>query len=47
MDMYAPNGGFMFAGSFTPGSTNDEVAKHKNEVLQREVYEYGRSFYKG
>ena len=46
IDAYAPNGGFMFAGAFTPGSTNDERTKHKNEVLQREVYEYGHKFYK-
>jgi len=46
MDTYAPNGGYMFAGSFTPGSTNDEATWHKNAVLQREVYEYGHKFYK-
>lgn len=46
MDAYAPNGGYMFAGSFTPGSTNDERAKHKNEVLHREVRDYGRTFYR-
>ncbi|MCL2125257.1 MAG: veratrol--corrinoid protein metyltransferase [Oscillospiraceae bacterium] len=46
IDKYAPNGGFMFAGAFTPGSTNDEVTKHKNEVLQKEVYDYGHNFYK-
>ena len=46
IDTYAPNGGYMFAGAFTPGSTSDEVAKRKNEVLQREVYEYGHNFYK-
>jgi len=46
LDTYAPNGGFMFAGAFTPSSTNDERAKHLNEVLQKEVYEYGHKFYK-
>jgi len=46
IDTFAPNGGFMFAGSFTPGSTNDERTKHMNEVLQREVHDYGRQFYK-
>ena len=46
IDNYAPNGGFMFAGAFTPGSTNDESTTHKNEVLQREVYDYGHKFYK-
>ena len=46
IDTYAPNGGFMFAGAFTPGSTNDEITKHKNEVLQKEVYDYGHKFYK-
>lgn len=46
IDTYAPNGGFMFAGAFTPGSTNDDRAKHMNEVLQKEVYDYGRQFYK-
>jgi len=45
IDTYAPNGGYMFAGSFTPGSMNDELAKHKNEVVQREVYDYGHKFY--
>ncbi|MCL1849245.1 MAG: veratrol--corrinoid protein metyltransferase [Clostridiales bacterium] len=45
IDTYAPNGGFMFAGNFTPGSTNDEATAHKNEVLQKEVYEYGHKFY--
>lgn len=46
IDAYAPGGGFMFAGAFTPGSTNDESAKRKNEVLQKEVYDYGHKFYK-
>ena len=46
IDTYAPNGGFMFAGAFTPGSTNDEKTQHRNEVLQREVYDYGHKFYK-
>jgi len=45
IDAYAPGGGFMFAGSFTPGSRDDQVARHKNEVMQKEVYEYGRTFY--
>ena len=45
IDTYAPNGGFMFAGAYTPGSTNDERTKHWNEVLQREVYDYGHKFY--
>ena len=45
IDKYAPNGGFMFAGAYTPGSTNDERTKHWNEVLQKEVYDYGRTFY--
>ncbi|MCL1835002.1 MAG: veratrol--corrinoid protein metyltransferase [Oscillospiraceae bacterium] len=46
IDTYAPNGGFMFAGAFTPGSTSDDRTTHMNEVLQTEVYEYGHSFYK-
>ena len=46
IDTYAPNGGYMFAGAFTPGSTNDDITKHKNEVLQKEVYDYGHKFYK-
>ena len=46
IDTYAPNGGFMFAGAFTPGSTSDERTKHLNEVLQKEVYDYGHRFYK-
>ena len=46
IDTYAKNGGFMFAGAYTPGSLDDERAKHRNEVLQREVYDYGHKFYK-
>ena len=46
IDTYAKNGGFMFAGAYTPTSLDDEVTKHRNEVLQREVYDYGHSFYK-
>ena len=46
MDAYAPNGGFMFAAAYTPGSTNDERTAHWNEVLQKEAYDYGRTFYK-
>ena len=46
IDTYAPNGGFMFAGAFTPGSTNDDRTQHHNEVLQKEVYDYGHKFYK-
>ena len=46
IDTYAPNGGFMFAGSYTPGSTHDEKTQHWNEVLQKEVYDYGHKFYK-
>jgi hypothetical protein len=45
LDTYAPNGGFMFAGSFM-GPADDPVTKHKNEVLQKEVYKYGHEFYK-
>ena len=45
IDAYAPGGGYMFAGAFTPGSRDDQVAAHKNEVLQKEVFEYGRTFY--
>ena len=46
IDTFAPNGGFLFAGAYTPGALDDERTKHWNEVLQREVYEYGREFYK-
>ena len=45
IDAFAPNGGYMFAGAFTPGSTNDEQARHKNEVMQKEVFDYGHKFY--
>jgi len=45
-DTYAPNGGYMFAAAYTPGSTNDERTKHWNEVLQKEAYDYGKKFYK-
>ncbi|MCL1803750.1 MAG: veratrol--corrinoid protein metyltransferase [Eubacteriaceae bacterium] len=45
MDKYAPNGGFMFAAAYTPGSTTDERTAHWNEVLQKEAYDYGRAFY--
>ena len=45
MDTYAQNGGYMFACSYTPGSSNDERTKHWNEVLQSEAYTYGRQFY--
>ena len=46
IDTYATNGGFMFAGAFTPGSIGDDRVKHLNEVLQKEVYDYGHKFYK-
>jgi len=46
IDTYAPNGGFMFAAAYTPGAIDDQVTVHRNEVLQREVYEYGHAFYK-
>lgn len=46
IDTYAPNGGFMFAGAYTPSSLNDTRTAHWNEVLQREVYDYGHKFYK-
>jgi hypothetical protein len=46
MDSFAKNGGYMFAGAYTPGALNDEKTKHWNEVLQKEVYDYGHKFYK-
>jgi len=46
IDKYAKNGGFMFAGAYTPMSRNDELTAHWNEVLQKEVYDYGHQFYK-
>jgi len=46
LDSYARNGGYMFAGAYTPGGLNDERTKHWNEVMQREVYDYGHTFYK-
>jgi len=46
LDSYARDGGFMFAGAYTPGSINDERTAHWNAVLQKEVYDYGHTFYK-
>ena len=46
LDTYARNGGYMFAGAYTPSGLNDERTKHWNEVLQKEVYDYGHTFYK-
>ncbi|MDR2956899.1 MAG: hypothetical protein LBU61_01790 [Coriobacteriales bacterium] len=46
IDKYAKNGGFIFAAAYTPMSTNDTLTAHWNEVLQKEVYDYGRQFYK-
>jgi len=46
LDSYARDGGFMFAGAYTPGSIDDARTKHMNEVLQKEVYDYGHTFYK-
>jgi len=46
LDSYAKEGGFMFAGAYTPGGTNDERTAHWNAVLQKEVYDYGHTFYK-
>jgi hypothetical protein len=46
LDTYARDGGFMFAGAYTPGGLNDERTAHWNAVLQKEVYDYGHTFYK-
>jgi uroporphyrinogen-III decarboxylase len=46
IDKYAKNGGFMFAAAYTPSSTNDTLTAHWNEVMQKEVYDYGHQFYK-
>ena len=46
LDAYAPNGGYMFAGGYTPGAIKDARTKHWNSVLQKEVYDYGHTFYK-
>ena len=46
IDKYAKNGGFIFAAAYTPMSRNDTLTAHWNEVLQKEVYDYGRKFYK-
>lgn len=46
LDMYAKDGGFMFAAAYTPGALNDERTAHWNAVLQKEVYDYGHTFYK-
>lgn len=45
-DAYAPGGAYMFAAAYTPRSTNDELTAHWNEVLQKEAWEYGQTFYK-
>ena len=46
IDKYAGNGGFMFAAAWTPASPDDKLTQHWNEVMQREVYDYGHKFYK-
>ena len=46
IDRFAKNGGYIFAAAYTPGSTADERTAHWNEVLQKEVYDYGHQFYK-
>jgi len=46
LDSYAREGGFMFAGAYTASSTHDERTAHWNAVLQKEVYDYGHTFYK-
>ena len=46
MDKYGKNGGYMWGGSYTPGSTNDLLTLHWNSVLRDEVYEYGGKLYK-
>jgi hypothetical protein len=46
LDTYARDGGFMFAAAYTPGGLNDERTAHWNAVLQKEVYDYGHTFYK-
>jgi hypothetical protein len=46
LDTYARDGGFMFAAAYTPSGLNDERTAHWNAVLQKEVYDYGHTFYK-
>jgi len=46
LDTYARDGGFMFAGAYTPGGLDDQRTAHWNAVLQKEVYDYGHTFYK-
>ncbi|MCL2136951.1 MAG: veratrol--corrinoid protein metyltransferase [Coriobacteriia bacterium] len=46
LDKYARKGGYMFAAAYTPRSRNDTLTAHWNEVLQTEVAEYGKDFYK-
>lgn len=38
--------GFFFAAAYTPGAINDERTAHWNEVLQKEVWDYGHKFFK-
>ncbi|MDR0839218.1 MAG: veratrol--corrinoid protein metyltransferase [Oscillospiraceae bacterium] len=45
-DAYAPNGGYMLAAAYTPGSLDDKRTAHWNAVLQNEAYVYGHTFYK-
>jgi hypothetical protein len=45
-DTYARNGGYIFAAAYTPRSTNDTLTTHWNEVLQKEAWDYGQTFYK-
>ena len=45
MDRYGRNGGFIWAGSYTPMSLDDPLTAHWNEVLGEEVYDYGNRLY--
>ncbi|MCL2632029.1 MAG: veratrol--corrinoid protein metyltransferase [Coriobacteriia bacterium] len=45
-DKYAVGGAYMFAAAYTPRSTSDTLTPHWNEVLQKEAWDYGQTFYK-
>ncbi|MDR2957191.1 MAG: hypothetical protein LBU61_03285 [Coriobacteriales bacterium] len=46
MDKYGRNGGYMWSGSYTPMSLDDQLTMHWNEVLGAEIFEYGNKLYK-
>jgi hypothetical protein len=45
IDAYAPAGGYMFNGAFTPRSLDDPETMRRNKVIVDEAYKYGRNYY--